>query len=428
MTQSFIFFPYRLSLEKFLRPLSFINNNSYTINLVNNFQNQTNKDKPVLILGAGPSFKKNINWLKKNHQKFIIIATTAVLNYLYKNDIKPDIMTHIDGNEIANKHFIDVDIDTFLKDTIVIFGPHSLVELRNKFSKERVFNYEEGTFYNKDFNAFPASCVGSFSILLSLIMSNNETYLLGIDLAIDQKTGETHASDHSIAKKIDISQKDKILDTMNYESNLFEVQGNFQDVVYTNSLLHASVQTLYRNIPIIKNDNQVIYNLNDGAKIQGCIPTHIEDIKLENYHNIDKNNLYNSLLTLFKSYSTIELNKDDLNSLKRRVINAKNTKNLILEFENNSSKSNSDKYQYDLLGLVSTILKKDGREFINLTHVFYDYFQFVLPIITDIFNTKGLKNEKRHIKKIDKMIITELHALCDTYINTLEEFLLSTVK
>ncbi|MCF6340352.1 MAG: DUF115 domain-containing protein [Sulfurimonas sp.] len=428
MTQSFIFFPYKLSLKKYLRPLSFMNNNSYTINLTNGFHNNKNIDKPVLVLGAGPSFKENINWLKKNHHKFILIASTAVLNYLYLNNIKPDIMTHIDGSEIANKHFVDVDVDIFLKDTIMIFGPHSLVELRNKFSKEKVFNYEEGTFYNKGFSAFPASCVGSFSILLSLIMSINETYLLGMDLAINQKTGETHSSDHSRSKKVDISQKDNISDTMNFELNLFKVQGNFQDSVYTNSLLHASVQTLYRNIPVIKADNQVIYNLNDGAKIQSCVPTHIEDVNLENYHNIDKNKLHNSLLALFKSHSTTELNEDDLNSIKLRAINAKNIKNLIFEFENSSSKSNSDRYQYDLLGLVSTILKKDGREFINLTHVFYDYFQFVIPIITDMFNTKGLKNEKRHIKKIDKMIIAELHALCDTYINTLEKFLLSRVE
>ena len=259
-------------------------------------------------------------------------------------------------------------------------------------------------------------------------MATKETYLLGVDLAIDQETGETHSSGHSTLLKLDTSTKDKLSNIMNHRTSLFKVQGNFKDTVYTTSLLKNSIQTLYQNIPIAKAHYQKIYNLNDGAKIQDCIPTHIEDIDLTNYDNINQNELHNDLLELFKKYSKTELSKNDLSSLKQRLLNAKDIKNLILEFENNSSKSNSDKYLYDLLGLVSTILKKGGREYANLIHVYYHFFQFALAIVDDIFNTKGLKNEKRHIKKVDKILVKEMLSICDIYITKIEDFFLSIEK
>jgi hypothetical protein len=39
-----------------------------------------------------------------------------------------------------------------------------------------------------------------------------------------------------------------------------------------------------------------------------------------------------------------------------------------------------------------------------------------------VLNTKGLKNEKRHIKKMDKMIQDEMLSVCAIYIKSLEEF------
>lgn len=36
--------------------------------------------------------------------------------------------------------------------------------------------------------------------------------------------------------------------------------------------------------------------------------------------------------------------------------------------------------------------------------------------------------KKGILKKIDKMIMTELHSICDTYISALEEFAMSVVE
>ncbi len=423
MTQSFIFFPYKVTLDKFLKPLEYINDGYNMVNLAHPLVNDITKDKPVLVLAAGPSFKKNIDWVKENHHKFLVIAVSSVLNTLYKLDIKPDIVTHIDGEEKSSEHYDGIDVDNFLKDAIFLFGSNVSKDVRSKFKKSQIFYYEEQTYYFKEFGSIPSPCVGSFSLILSLYLQAKETYLLGLDFAINQETGATHSSDHIISKELDIDTKDVLLNSMDYETNLFPIQGNFSDVVYTNGLLHASVQVLFQNIPVVKNDNQTIYNMNDGAKIKSCLPTHALNVETNKLKSLDKEELSTSLSKLFLQHSKQTLSPNDVNSLKKRLTNAQEIKERIKEYSNRPTGSHVNKYEYDMLGIVSLILKNQGRESNNLTQVFFEYFQLSVPIIIDFFNTKGLKNEKRHIKKLDKMLIDEMNSICDMYIDNLDEFI-----
>ncbi|MDQ7060106.1 MAG: DUF115 domain-containing protein [Sulfurimonas sp.] len=98
-TQSFAFFPYKQQLKKYIRPFEYIHDGYKTINLYTIRNNAFFKDKPILLLAAGPSLKKNIEWVKKNKDKFIIVAISAVLNTLYNHNIRPNIVTHLDGYE-----------------------------------------------------------------------------------------------------------------------------------------------------------------------------------------------------------------------------------------------------------------------------------------------------------------------------------------
>ncbi|XPV52514.1 MAG: 6-hydroxymethylpterin diphosphokinase MptE-like protein [Halarcobacter ebronensis] len=50
----------------------------------------------VLILAAGPSVKKNLDFIKENKDKFIIVAVYNIIPLLTDNDIIPDIITQYD--------------------------------------------------------------------------------------------------------------------------------------------------------------------------------------------------------------------------------------------------------------------------------------------------------------------------------------------
>jgi len=422
-TQPFIFFPYRAELYKFLKPLELLNSGYNTLNLTTNINSTLFIDKPSIVIAAGPSLQTHIEWLKENHQRFVIIAVSAVLNTLYKHNIKPDILTHLDGSIETMDHYDDVKDTDFLEQTLMFFGPNIKPELRAMFDKKQMFFYEEGTNYYKDFNSVSTPCIGSFSTLLSLILNTKETYLLGLDLALNQETGETHSSEHTYSKKIDMSQKDKVKDTMSFTNNFFPVEGNFRQTVYTNPLLHASVYSLNNHIPAIKQKKQVLYNLNDGAKIQLTIPTKVIDIQMEEYKIINKQTLFTEAQKILLKNSVQDLTEEDANSLKKRIVQTDSIYKLIKEYQNSVSHTNTDKYLYDLLGLTSSILHKQDRESVNLSYIFLEYFKYSLSMTMDFFNTKGLKNEKRHIKKLDKMMQKEMLRICEIYKEEVQNFI-----
>lgn len=60
-------------------------------------------NKPAIIVSAGPSLEKNINLLKGNEDKFIIITGIRTLSTLKKEGIKCDFACVIDGSEAMYK-------------------------------------------------------------------------------------------------------------------------------------------------------------------------------------------------------------------------------------------------------------------------------------------------------------------------------------
>lgn len=422
-TQGFAFFPYKQELKKYLRPLEYINDGYKILNVSRHIENKLFMNKPVLLLAAGPSFKKNLEWVKKNHNKFIVVAIAAVLNTLYEHGVKPDIVTHIDGYEGSMPLFKDIPTREFLKDTIIVFGPFALSKLRELFTKEQIFYHESNAKYFENLGSLTSPCVGSHTLMLSLIFNASEIYLLGLDLAINQETGSTHSDDYEDRKIVDLSKKNDLSFNMGCNDNLFPVQGNLTDTVYSTAVTHSSVQFLHENMKNVKQDGQRIYNLNDGARIYDTIPTAIETIDLDRYSEIDKRELNHLIYDIFSKNSKTNLSEANIESLKERLLKAKQIKEYINQYINSVSHSNVDKYLYDLLGVVSSILHVGKSATENIVDVYYTYFEYVLPLVIDFFNTKGLKNEKRHIKKFDKMLIDGMLNIEKIYEDAVEDFI-----
>ncbi|PHS56701.1 MAG: hypothetical protein COB17_08320 [Sulfurimonas sp.] len=424
-SQTHLTFPYDVQLDKYLRPLKRIKKAYKTINLSKKFPDSILSHKPILILAAGPSMKKNINWIKKNKDKYIIIAVASVLKSLYDNDIKPDIVTHIDG--IVSKgnscmvHYQGFNVDEFLKDTMFILGPHAPDELLDILNKEHVFFFESFTFYHENFGSLSSPCIGSTSSLLALWLNAKEIYLLGLDLALDQETGETHSADHEYNEKHDLENSQEINYTISLRNNLIPIKGNFRTTVYSTPLLHLSVQSLFHNIPSIKDDTQTMYNLNDGAFFKDTIPLDIKKIKDKSYTIIDKHLLTKDLYEILQNNSRIKLSKNDLESLKRRQAMAKKAKK---GFEEYASKefTNQNQYLYDMLGIVSDTLKLQGREGNNLALVCSSYFQYTMPYIMDVTNTKEVTKIMKHLKKMDEMFINGVNNILNLYIKEIDDF------
>ena len=424
-SQNCLTFPYDILLQKFLRPLKRIKLGFKTIDISTKFPASTFSQKPMLILAAGPSFKKNLEFLLTNSDKFIIVAVTAVLKTLHDHNITPDIVTHIDGIETEGNscmvHFEGFDAKEFLSKSLFIIGSHTPDSLLAILNKENVFFYETSTFYFDNFGTLSTPCIGTTSVVLSLWLNVKEIYLLGLDLAMDQDTGETHSGEHEYNKKHDLDNADKIDYTISLRNNLIPIKGNFRESVLTTPLFYVSIRSLVSNIEAFKDDSQKIYNLNDGAFYGGTLHTEIAKIPLENFETIDKETLHKSLYEILNSRAKDSFNESEIVSLKGRLANARYIQKSLKEYERKRFTNETD-YLYDLLGVVSSILKVNGREGDNLSAVYASYFQYIMPYMMDVINTKEVTKIIKHLKEMDAMFIRGCYSIIDYYIKEIEEF------
>ncbi|MCR4579662.1 MAG: DUF115 domain-containing protein [Treponema sp.] len=68
--------------------------------------NSLNRKKKAIIIAAGPSLDKKIEYLKENKDSFFIIATDTAAKALYNNKIKAHAVISIDGQPVSVNHFL----------------------------------------------------------------------------------------------------------------------------------------------------------------------------------------------------------------------------------------------------------------------------------------------------------------------------------
>jgi len=422
-SQGFISFPYKTYLSKLLRALDFLNSGHNILNILQRVKKSYLSSKPALVLGAGPSLGENIKWIQDNQNRFTIIAVSSTLKILSQYNIKPDIVVHLDGFNLALSLFEDFDAKEFLKDSLVILGSFSPYAITKYFSNENIFFTEEETCYNENFHTNLGPCVGSTSIMHALMLNIENIYLLGLDMAIDIDSGQTHSSGHITSNPIDTKDIKELKESLSFRGNYFPVKGNLQDIVYTNTLFQVSIQTIYNKLNLLKANNQTIYNLSNGAYLEHTKPLKISDLNLHNFETFDKSILHTKALELFKKYSRIHLTPEDIKSLSLRAEYAKECREIILTYKKKSSYDTKESYLAAILGITLDLLQIPRRESLNLINVYDSYLNYTTPIIMDFFNTCQLKDTKKHMKKINNIFIKELLNIADIYESKIETFL-----
>lgn len=419
--QSFSTFPYHRRLNMTIKPLEYLKENYKFLNLSEHIKSDFFHDKPILVLAAGPSFKDNLEWLVQNHSHYIIIAVSAVLPTLYKHAIKPDIITHLDGVEETTVFYEGYDAKEYLKDAICIFSAMTPKKIINILNKEQIYFYENITNYHKGFAVPISECVGSFSYIFSTLINAKETFLLGLDLALNQKTGETHSGEHSENKTVDLHSSDEINTKTSLVDTTLKVQGNTSKTVLTNAVLYSSVISLDRVIPQIVSNGQSAYNFSNGSKLANASALNI--LECQQSKVIDKSNLYKNIHSALTESSTSKLSPLDIQSLQLELEAVLRMRTYVEEFKKTHNSKDVDKYINNLINLIITILQEKTKENNStLTEVYYDYFQYVLALLDDFFNTVGTNNTKHHIKKMNKIIESGLDSIQDKYENALTHF------
>jgi hypothetical protein len=372
-------------------------------------------DKPLLILGAGPSLGNNQEWLRENHKKFIIIAPFVTLKLLYKLNITPDIIVHIDeGDPVATREvtFHQDHLD-FFKNSLFIFSASASEIFFTTFEKEKIYLLEDRTTYKLNNNCIQVASVGETVYAIGLSLSKNDIYLLGLDLAVADD-GTTHMKEHASSKSssnVDTSSGEILEESASLRKTTLLVKGNFRDKVPTIPLFEMSIRSMNLQAKIYTDKNRNVYNISDGAYFNETTPYKITNVKLQNIQMINKQDIYNSLKNILDNFSSGKLTTQEIENIYQRQERVEQYYKLLDDFWHSSS-SDNNMFIRSFSTFISQCLSMKQDE---IHQVLFVYFLETATYITDIFTTKELDNRKKHIKKIKKMFYTLVYNLIQTY-------------
>ena len=410
-------FDYNRMLYTLMRNVSEKVNNEYFLQFDEIKESDFFNEIPVLYIAAGPSFQENIEWIKKNQNRFIIVTVGAAYKTLINNKIRVDIVITLDASYriLKEKQFSDSDVE-LLKDSVVLYSSMTDKRLVKSFPRNKFVFDVVDSYYNQT-RMLSSSSVGEKGVELLLNFGVKKLYLLGLDLALNQETGDTHG-EMSNSSKEKFNLKDKSIhdrSIFGLNTGLIKVKGNFIDEVYTTSLFKSSIECLNNVVKTLKTDNVEIYNLSShGALFEEVKPLNMDSIDLK---EICVNN--EELVEFLELNSKKNLGKNNIESIISEIEYIK--EELFLEI-NEFKKIEFNDYGRlidNILMLVNKLVFSNERTTL-LPFIFNNYFQIVLNYLNYAFNDKKIKNEDKKIKEMVTLIVDNIECLLEDYSKFLE--------
>ena len=428
--QGYLIFNYSAMTLSILRPLEHLKQGYKILNISANLLANTKlQEKPFLILGAGPSLHANIEWVQQNQEKFLIVAVSAMLSTLEEHNIKPAIITHTHGFDDALPHVQKVKDMSFFDDTLLLFNTFTTPAFLSYFKQENIYLFQGTSTFKERFDGLSSSNIGALTYGLLAKFGLKNIYLLGLDFAINQETGESHSLSHEYVKKLDKEKTNYAIDDdINYIDSVITTKGNFQETVKTNLIFTGFKKQCELFNTIFTLNGSKTYNLSDGAFIRGTLPLKPDDESISLLPPLPIKSLVASIKDIFEKNSENYLTQRDIEAIHNRLEYINNIKNIIEEYAHKKY-STMEKFHYNTLGLFINILGEDSnKDAADINNVFEYYLKYVSGYIFDIINTKNLDNEKKHIKKLNKIITSQLLKIVNFYQKYLENYLKETQK
>jgi hypothetical protein len=355
------FSEYLISLKRGFK--YFIESENKIINLSKNYDFL--EKKKVLFLGAGVSLARNIEWLYTNQNKFVIVASSAVLKHLQILDIVPDIIILIDGQKDCMLDQFNIKKSMYENSTILcsIKIDENLYEI---IKDSNVFFMQNSLELFRNFGFLSGVTVGDIGTDLLLRLGAKELYLLGVDASFDSKTGKTHIGTHRSSRKINLNSSSN---SINFQNNIIYVKGNLQEKVPTFMEYTEMIEHLSHKLQLLDKSYK-IYNLSDGAYFKNTTSLEIKNLPLENSADIDKIMLKDFLLSSLK-----KINKQQLNSLDIKEIQKE--RKILKKL---SSFNNIEDFFTNFKNLEKTI------SYSIIINILDTYFKLILPYYTFLKN------------------------------------------
>ena len=225
------------------------------------------RDKPVIMVAAGPSLDKTIDYLKSAKTKTLIVCVGTALKPLVRAGITPDFVFALDSSRVTLPQFEGIGDTTGMWLFADLATPPDIVKLF----------YPRVTFYSAMQSAlmnflFPPHivksmyfpCAGSVSniaLMICYLFGCNPIIFMGLDLAL-QDDGRSHASG--------TMHEDHNLKPVDNQAFFVTVRGNYQPFVKTPKNFYVFLRWTENFIQ--KYPDRVYINAGaGGARIEGAL-------------------------------------------------------------------------------------------------------------------------------------------------------------
>jgi tetratricopeptide (TPR) repeat protein len=254
------------------------------------------KDKPVLVVGAGPSLKDDIEIIKKYQDYMAIFAVDTALPVLLKNGIKPDLAGAVDYHQISYTKYKDYLDQT--KDVPFLYHNECASMIIKPYKSQVKFfvttKYGLFSMLENEWDGWveppKMDAVPHLMLFAALFTGGSPIIFSGLDLGY---VGfKSYAEGASMTRTID-----------------------FKSVVWARGYENESIATASQMVSqrmiiedYIKNSNAKFYNSSNGVKINGAEKVEMEPfLNSLNLNKIPKKDIIN------KAYQ--ESRKPDKNKL-----------------------------------------------------------------------------------------------------------------
>jgi len=362
--------------------LSLLKNIRYMIDGIpaNIYENEY-KDKPAVIVSAGPSLEKNIDYLKDINNDMIVLTGGRTLRTLIDKNIKPHLLAVVDPNEVSYKL-----CEGYLENSNVplLFFEETNDKVVEDHKGDKIFfTYNNAIAKIAGIEMKPLLTGGSVAhILLSyaVMLGCNPIIFIGQDLAY---TGEkSHAKIADNRDNIDWFEKLKAEDDIYVE----DINGN---KVRTSFVLNKYKETIEEIIA--DNSERTFINATEGgARIKGTIEMTLKE-------TIDKYRKEPFCIFEKKEYK-VDIKKNVIKALEKTkkdcndVIKLyKEGLNLIEKLKKYSQLKNSS-YVKDVLNKLNIIDEKAKRKYGDMGLI----NSLVYPIIYETLSQKTIDTSDRN--------------------------------
>lgn len=414
--------PYSMQLMNYLKTPEYLVECYKYLDISQIHESNIFSQKPVILVAAGPSLAKHIEWLKQNKDRFTLVAVLASIQTLTANDIKPDIVINIDAHQVILKFFKGVDFKKYLSDTKFIFSSLVNKKVSNIIPKENLYMFESLTNYKVGFGSLSGSSVGETSYSMLLTLGVKELYLLGLDLALNPDTMQHYANDEYNTTKLQADKPKEDIFNTQLGKTITYVKGNFLDEVPSLPLFVESIFAFSHITEHKKEESVEVYNLNNGAYLDGASPLEVEAMKLENLPCLDKQSLSykNSIESFLSSISQDLPSKQDVQNLQDSVEEAVRLYDILKLYHEKKSFSNTQQYMLHFSKLINELIGLNKETRYDINAIMHAYIQYISPYIFDFLNTKELKNPKKHIKYINNTFVKQVGKMIRVYVDTMK--------